>query len=99
MNCEQLFYLSALCCMFTLESYLVLGAKKDLYEVLGVKKNAKEKEIKRAFRKLAIKYHPDKNKDPDAEKQFVEIAKGLHLFCSLCSIIALYILYLLHTCI
>ena len=81
MNCEQLFYLSALCCMFTLESYLVLGAKKDLYEVLGVKKNAKEKEIKRAFRKLAIKYHPDKNKDPDAEKQFVEIAKGLHLFC------------------
>lgn len=66
--------------MVTLESYLVFGAaKKDLYEILGVKRNAKEKDIKRAFRKLAIKYHPDKNKDPDAEKQFVEIAKAYEI--------------------
>lgn len=62
--------------MMTLDLSLVLGAKKDYYEILGVKRNAKEKDIKRAFRKLAVKYHPDKNKDPDAEKQFVEIAKG-----------------------
>lgn len=76
MNCDQLFYLSALCCVMTLDFSIVHGAKKDLYQILGVKRDAKEKEIKRAFRKLAIKYHPDKNKDPDAEKKFVEIAKA-----------------------
>ena len=50
---------------------------KDFYELLGVEKTASEKEIKKAFRKLAMKYHPDKNKDdPEAESKFVEIAKG-----------------------
>lgn len=63
--------------MLSFEPYIVSGAKsKDYYEVLGVEKSATQKEIKRAFRKLAIKYHPDKNKDPDAEEKFVEIAKG-----------------------
>lgn len=81
MNCEQLFLVSALCCMLSFEPYIVFGAKsKDYYEILGVKTSATEKEIKRAFRKLAIKYHPDKNKDPDAEEKFVEIAKGKHGF-------------------
>jgi DnaJ-class molecular chaperone len=42
----------------------------------GVKKDASEKDIKRAFRKLAMKYHPDKNKDPGAEEKFKELAKG-----------------------
>ncbi len=46
--------------------------KRDLYEVLGVSKDADEKEIKRAFRKLAKKYHPDVNKDPGAEDKFKE---------------------------
>jgi molecular chaperone DnaJ len=46
--------------------------KRDLYEVLGVSKEADEKEIKRAFRKLAKKYHPDVNKEPDAEDKFKE---------------------------
>ncbi len=49
----------------------------DYYDILGVTKTASDKEIKKAFRKLALKYHPDKNKDPDAEKQFVEIGKGM----------------------
>ena len=50
---------------------------EDYYKLLGVKKNAKDREIKKAFRKLALKYHPDRNKDdPDAEKKFIEIAKG-----------------------
>ncbi|XP_033122250.1 TNF receptor-associated factor family protein DDB_G0272098-like [Anneissia japonica] len=54
----------------------VLSKSKDYYKILGVEKNASQQDIKKAFRKLAIKYHPDKNKDPDAEKKFVEIAKA-----------------------
>lgn len=49
-------------------------AKRDYYEVLGVDRNASQDEIKKAFRKLARKYHPDMNKeDPSAEEKFKEI--------------------------
>ena len=52
-------------------------AKADYYELLGVKKGASADEIKKAYRKLAIKYHPDKNPDDKAaEEKFKEISEA-----------------------
>lgn len=52
-------------------------AKRDYYEVLGVDKSAAQEEIKKAYRKIAIKYHPDKNPDnPQAEEMFKEAAEA-----------------------
>ena len=47
--------------------------KRDYYEVLGLKKDATDADIKRAYRKLAAQYHPDVNHDPGAEEKFKEI--------------------------
>jgi molecular chaperone DnaJ len=50
---------------------------KDLYEILGVSRNATQEEIKRAYRKIAMKYHPDRNPgDKDAEQKFKEAAEA-----------------------
>ena len=47
--------------------------KRDFYDVLGVSKNASDLEIKRAYRKLALQYHPDRNKASDASEKFKEV--------------------------
>jgi molecular chaperone DnaJ len=52
-------------------------AKEDYYELLGVARNASEDEIKKSFRRLAMKYHPDRNRDnPQAEEQFKKIKEA-----------------------
>src|SRR2546430_1064804 len=51
--------------------------KRDYYEVLGVGRSATEEEVKRAYRKLAVQFHPDKNPDdPHAEEKFKELGEA-----------------------
>ncbi len=57
-----------------------MSKKRDFYEVLGVDRNASEKDIKKAYRKKARKYHPDRNQgDKEAEKQFKEINEAYNV--------------------
>jgi molecular chaperone DnaJ len=53
-----------------------MANKRDYYEVLGSPKNASKEAIKDAYRKLALQYHPDRNKSPDAEEKFKEISEA-----------------------
>jgi len=57
-----------------------LSAKKDYYELLGVSRNASEEEIKKAYRKLALQYHPDRNPgDKQSEEKFKEVSEAYQI--------------------
>ena len=56
-----------------------MTVKRDYYEVLGVGRNASDDEIKQAFRKLAFRYHPDKNPGPDAADKFKEASEAYQI--------------------
>src|SRR3954452_17550029 len=53
-----------------------MAEPRDFYEILGVPRTANQKEIQRAYRKLARTYHPDINKDPAAEERFKEVSEA-----------------------
>lgn len=53
-----------------------MAAKRDYYEILGVDRNATQEEIKKAYRRLALKYHPDRNPSKEAEEKFKEISEA-----------------------
>ena len=55
-------------------------SKRDFYDILGVNKSASAAEIKKAYRKVAIKFHPDKNPDnKEAEEKFKEAAEAYEI--------------------
>ena len=76
MKCDFWILCSAITGFAILEYGHIVDAGKDYYKILGIERGASDRKIKKAFRKLAIKYHPDKNKSKDAEAKFREIAEG-----------------------
>jgi len=69
----------SVCTLSLIILVLEVAGGKDLYSILGVEKNASTSDIKKAFRKLALKYHPDKvkEKDKNTEENFRQIVNGL----------------------
>merc|ERR1711953_1050028 len=61
---------------YTQHSTVIVNMGKDYYRILGVARGASEEEIKKAYRKLALKYHPDKNQTTGAEEKFKEIGEA-----------------------
>jgi preprotein translocase subunit Sec63 len=67
---------------------VIASSSKNYYRILGVSKSATLKQIKKAYRKLAITNHPDRNKnDPKAKESFVEIAKAYEGYFLIYSIV------------
>ncbi|CAF3498846.1 unnamed protein product [Rotaria sp. Silwood1] len=73
-QCTQLLFLVTI-----LLICIVFVAAQDYYQILGVERNASDREIKRQFHKLALKYHPDKNNDPKAEITFRSITEAYNV--------------------
>lgn len=53
-----------------------MATKRDYYEILGLSKDSSVEDIKKTYRKLALQYHPDRNKEPGAEEKFKEISEA-----------------------
>lgn len=74
------FFSGFLCCliiatMFLLEQSIAATANRDFYKILDIKKNAKDEDIKKSYRKLTLQYHPDKNPgDDEAKRKFHDVA-------------------------
>ena len=63
--------------------YLSFVYRRDFYKILGVRRDASEREIKKAYRKLAMKWHPDKNKDdPKAQEKFQDLGAAYEVSTS-----------------
>ncbi|CAG5125432.1 unnamed protein product [Candidula unifasciata] len=73
---SSLFFWTAIYGFVFFHSFVDAKAKLEHYTTLGVPEKASQQEIKLAFRNLALKYHPDKNKEPDASDKFQKIAKA-----------------------
>ena len=69
------------CILFLLSTITTLvQCGRDFYGILGVKKNSSPAEIKKAYRKMSLQYHPDKNPDdPTAKQKFQDISAGKRL--------------------
>ena len=71
---------AAALCVTRTELYALRMSKRDYYEILGVSRTATPQELKRAYRELARRYHPDRNQDnPDAEDQFKEASEAFRV--------------------
>lgn len=83
-----LLFLHALC-VFAADFYKALGGKPVTMRQICtltaklVSKSASDADIRKAYKKLSRKYHPDKNKEPGAEQKFVEVARGESLWCAI----------------
>lgn len=61
---------------YQVERCKIILAKKDYYQILNVQKTANEDELKKSYRKLALKFHPDKNKAPQATEAFKKVSQA-----------------------